>query len=194
KIIAFIHQHGLSCGPIQLTDIHINERYWIQLKPRFQSCLASIEFVSNGSHNNTDDDYHIYPASTSNSRKNSVTPATASTQKTRLISQNEEASVISTRTTKFSPTTSTILSHSPVYHVEHRYETYCQTHIDIVELIKQWQLGHISNFDYLLILNALAGRKFHDPNNHLIFPWINDFTSSTYNLRDLSQSKYRLNK
>ncbi|CAF0725914.1 unnamed protein product [Adineta steineri] len=194
KIIAFIHQHGLSCGPIQLTDIHINERYWIQLKPRFQSCLASIEFVSNGSHNNTDDDYHIYPSSTSNSRKNSVTPATASTQKTRLISQNEEASVISTRTTKFSPTTLTILSHSPVYHVEHRYETYCQTHIDIVELIKEWQLGHISNFDYLLILNALAGRKFHDPNNHLIFPWINDFTSSTYNLRDLSQSKYRLNK
>ncbi|CAF4294845.1 unnamed protein product [Adineta steineri] len=64
KIIAFIHQHGLSCGPIQLTDIHINERYWIQLKPRFQSCLASIEFVSNGSHNNTDDDYHIYPSST----------------------------------------------------------------------------------------------------------------------------------
>jgi WD repeat-containing protein 81 len=88
----------------------------------------------------------------------------------------------------------TTISHSPVYHVEHRYETYRRTHIDIVELIKQWQLGHISNFDYLLILNALAGRKFHDPNNHLIFPWINDFTSSTCNLRDLSQSKYRLNK
>ena len=86
------------------------------------------------------------------------------------------------------------MSNSLVYHVEHRYETYCRTHIDIVELIKQWQLGHVSNFDYLLILNALAGRKFNDPNNHLIFPWINDFSNATNNIRDLTQSKYRLNK
>jgi WD repeat-containing protein 81 len=96
-------------------------------------------------------------------------------------------------TTTISPLGATI-SNSTAYHVEHRYETYSQTHIDIAELIKQWQLGHVSNFDYLLILNALAGRKFHDPNHHLIFPWITDFTSSTCNLRDLSQSKFRLNK
>jgi WD repeat-containing protein 81 len=200
KTISFIHQRGLSCGPIQLRDIHINERYWIQLKPRFHSCLSTIEFASGcgttniGGHSNNDDDgYHLHPSSKSTSRANSVTLPSTSSQKTRSSNLNDESSVVTTTTTTLSPSMTTI-SHSPVYHVEHRYETYCRTHIDIVELIKQWQLGHISNFDYLLILNALAGRKFHDPNNHLIFPWINDFTSSTNNLRDLSQSKYRLNK
>jgi WD repeat-containing protein 81 len=193
KIISFIHQRGLSCGPIQLTDIHINERYWIQLKPRFQSCLATIDFGSGcGNINIDDDDYHIHSSSKPTSRANSVSVPSTSIQKRRLSNPNNESSVVTTTIT--SPPSPTTISHSPVYHVEHRYETYCRTHIDIVELIKQWQLGHISNFDYLLILNALAGRKFHDPNNHLIFPWINDFTSSTYNLRDLSQSKYRLNK
>ena len=193
KTISFIHQRGLSSGAIQLTDIHINERYWIQLKPRFHSCLATIEFASNcgttnlGGNANNDDDYHIHPSSKSTSRTNSITLPSASTGRTHTSNPSDESSVVRT-------TITTTISHSPVYHVEHRYETYCRTHIDIVELIKQWQLGHISNFDYLLILNALAGRKFHDPNYHLIFPWINDFTSSTCNLRDLSQSKYRLNK
>ncbi|CAF2328307.1 unnamed protein product [Rotaria sp. Silwood2] len=196
KIILFIHQRGLSCGRIQLTDIHINERYWIQLKPRFHSCLATFELASdcvtthNNSNNNIDDDYHNNSLSKSRSHTNSVSFSSTSKQKTPASNLYDESLVI---TTKTSPRTTTI-SHSSVYHVEHRYETYCRTHIDIVELIKQWQLGHISNFDYLLILNALAGRKFHDPNNHLIFPWINDFTSSTSKLRNLSQSKYRLNK
>jgi WD repeat-containing protein 81 len=196
KTIFFIHQRGLSCGPLQLTDIHINDRYWIQLKPRFHACLATIEFASgcdttnisgSGVHGNTDDDNHTHPSS----RTNSDTLPSKSTQRIRASIHNDESSVLTTRSS--SPSRATI-SHSPVYHVEHRYETYCRTHIDIVELIKQWQLGHISNFDYLLILNALAGRKFHNPNNHLIFPWINNFTSSTNTLRDLSQSKYRLNK
>ncbi len=197
KAISFIHQRGLSTGPIQLTDIHINERYWIQLKPRFQSCLTSIELTSDGGaihHSgtgNNDEEYHVQSSSNPISRRNSTRRSSISTRKTRRLSQFDELSVAMTST--LSPSQGTF-SNSPVYHVEHRYETYCRTHIDIVELIKQWQLGNISNFDYLLILNALAGRKFHDPNNHLIFPWINDFTSSTANLRDLSQSKYRLNK
>ena len=177
KTMLFIHERGLSCGPIQLTDIHINDRYWIQLKPRFHSCLAAVQFTSDSTAahnetNNTVDDDHQYHSSSNG---------------------NDESLIITTKLPSPSTTTARI-SYSPVYHVEHRYETYCQTHIDVVELIKQWQLGHISNFDYLLILNALAGRKFHDPNNHLIFPWINDFTTSTTNLRDLSKSKYRLNK
>jgi hypothetical protein len=153
-----------------------------------------MEFTSDGGttnlagNSNNDDDYHIQQSSNPTSGTNSVRRSSTLTRKGRLSGQYDESSVIT-----ISPPKTTI-SNSPVYHVEHRYETYCRTHIDIVELIKQWQLGHISNFDYLLILNALSGRKFHDPNNHLIFPWINDFTSSISNLRDLSQSKYRLNK
>lgn len=138
-----------------------------------------------------DDEYHCHSKSRSNSFHHSSISARKSVQNTN---PPNESSIESTVTSLISSPHETALSNSPVYHVEHRYETYCRTNIDIVELIKQWQLGHVSNFDYLLILNALAGRKFHDPNNHLIFPWINDFTSPIGNLRDLSQSKYRLNK
>lgn len=193
KIISFIHQRGLCCGAIQLTDIHINERYWIQLKPRLQSCLASMEFTSDG-HPTTraqTDDYSINSSPDPISRQTSIQPSAISMLKSRSCTDDDESSV---QTTMIVSPIRNNLSNSMIYHVEQRYETYCQTHIDIVELIKQWQLGHISNFDYLLILNALVGRKFHDPNHHLIFPWIHDFTSSTANLRNLSQSKYRLNK
>ena len=184
-----------------MTDIHINERYWIQLKPRFHSSLATVEFTSDGGVANTtgrtdsygnDDDAYPHSSSPPTSRPQSANTPSKAKPKTGASNHCDEAEIVTTIT---APTPcATTLSHSAVYHVEHRYETYCRTQIDIVELIKQWQVGHISNFDYLLILNALAGRRFHDPNNHLIFPWINDFTSATKKLRDLSQSKYRLNK
>ena len=201
KAISFIHRRGLSTGPVQLTDIHINDRFWVQLKPRFHSCLAAIELLSDGgsihagtaaTHQSTDDDYRGHSLSQSTSRTKSDTLTSTSTLRNPSLSSHEVELVVSTATVLPSPWAT--VTHSPVYHVEQRYETYCRTQIDIVELIKQWQLGHISNFDYLLILNALAGRRFHDPNYHLIFPWINDFTSPINNLRDLSQSKYRLNK
>ena len=201
KTISFIHQRGLSSGPLQLTDIHINDRFWIQLKPRFHSCLATVELLSDGgsihagsaaARQNIDDDYRVHSLSQSTSRTKSDTVTSTSTLRNPSLSSHDIELVVSTVTGLPSPLAT--LTHSPVYHVEQRYETYCRTQIDIVELIKQWQLGHISNFDYLLILNALAGRRFRDPNYHLIFPWINDFTSPTNNLRDLSQSKYRLNK
>lgn len=156
-----------------------------------------MEFTSDGHSTNQmqtgqhDDDYQMHSTSDPISRQNSIQPSMISTQKSRRSIHDDEPMIQTTM--NFSPYRESI-SNSTIYHVEQRYETYSRTHIDIVELIKEWQLGHISNFDYLLILNALAGRKFHDPNHHLIFPWIHDFTNSTSNLRDLSQSKYRLNK
>jgi WD repeat-containing protein 81 len=137
----------------------------------------------------TDDDYYMHSSRKDTDRRSSIP-----TRNIQQSNQYDESSMITPITTTTISPLRAVISNSPIYHVEQRYETYCRTHIDIVELIKQWQLGRISNFDYLLILNALAGRKFHDPNYHLIFPWINDFTSSITNLRDLSQTKYRLNK
>lgn len=67
--------------------------------------------------------------------------------------------------------------------------------LDIGHYCEQWVLGALSNFDYLIILNKLAGRKYGDPRSHYVFPWVSDFTSRNgLNWRDLTRSKFRLNK
>ncbi len=57
-----------------------------------------------------------------------------------------------------------------------------------------WCQGWISNFDYLMGLNYLAGRRLEDPNHHPVLPWVIDFHSPHGNPRDLTKTKYRLNK
>jgi len=52
----------------------------------------------------------------------------------------------------------------------------------------------MSNLQYLLLLNHLAGRRVGQPNNHPVVPWVTDFTSKEGGCRDLSKSKFRLNK
>ena len=74
----------------------------------------------------------------------------------------------------------------------------CYKHIKYDELIKitsEWCQNKLDNFSYLLILNCLAGRKLNCPWNHPIFPWLCDFKDNKRaNLRDLTRTKYRLNK
>ncbi|XP_048259803.1 WD repeat-containing protein 81-like [Haliotis rufescens] len=65
---------------------------------------------------------------------------------------------------------------------------------DLPRIVDDWTNRRITNFKYLMILNHLAGRKMGDPNNHPVLPWIMDFTSSNGGFRDLSMSKFRLNK
>lgn len=45
-------------------------------------------------------------------------------------------------------------------------------------LTKRWLRGNISNFEYLIHLNTLAGRSFNDLTQYPVFPWvIADYTS-----------------
>ena len=67
---------------------------------------------------------------------------------------------------------------------------------DLPTLVNDWAHRRITNFKYLMVLNHLAGRHICDPNNHPVLPWVMDFSSEheENKMRDLTKSKYRLNK
>ncbi|XP_058527545.1 WD repeat- and FYVE domain-containing protein 4 isoform X2 [Ochotona princeps] len=61
-------------------------------------------------------------------------------------------------------------------------------------VLQRWQKREISNFEYLMYLNTLAGRTYNDYMQYPVFPWIlADYSSETLNLtnpktfRDLSK-------
>ncbi|EGC36683.1 hypothetical protein DICPUDRAFT_94261 [Dictyostelium purpureum] len=60
--------------------------------------------------------------------------------------------------------------------------------------INKWVHGELSNFNYLMILNHLAHRRMGDPMNHPVLPWVMDFSRLGGGWRDLTKTKYRLNK
>ena len=80
-------------------------------------------------------------------------------------------------------------------HMSDVYNSYRHlTHSDLANITKRWCSHQINNFDYLLIINSISGRQWECPYSHPIFPWISDFESVNGRLRDLSMSKFRLNK
>ncbi|KAG4998317.1 hypothetical protein JHK84_029345 [Glycine max] len=71
--------------------------------------------------------------------------------------------------------------------------------IDWQSCFHKWWRGELSNFEYLLILNRLAGRRWGDHTFHPVMPWVIDFSSKPDDncdtgWRDLSKSKWRLAK
>ncbi|KAK2144407.1 hypothetical protein LSH36_759g01035 [Paralvinella palmiformis] len=50
---------------------------------------------------------------------------------------------------------------------------------------QRWERGEISNFEYLMCLNTLAGRSYNDLMQYPVFPWIlADYQSEELNLTD----------
>ncbi|KAJ7962251.1 BEACH domain-containing protein C2 [Quillaja saponaria] len=68
------------------------------------------------------------------------------------------------------------------------------------QLMERWARWEISNFDYLMQLNTLAGRSYNDITQYPVFPWIlSDYSSKSLDLsnsssyRDLSKPVGALN-
>ena len=53
------------------------------------------------------------------------------------------------------------------------------------KITEMWRKRKISNFDYLMALNRMAGRTFNDISQYPVFPWIlNDYESDKIDLSD----------
>lgn len=71
--------------------------------------------------------------------------------------------------------------------------------IDWPSSFYRWYNGELTNFEYLLILNRMAGRRWGDHTFYPVMPWVVDFSvkpneNSDSGWRDLSKSKWRLAK
>ncbi|KAF4521698.1 hypothetical protein B566_EDAN017185 [Ephemera danica] len=66
--------------------------------------------------------------------------------------------------------------------------------VALSQLLDLWVRGRLSNLDYLTALNCLAGRCFGHPSHHHVLPWVTDFSSPNGGWRDLTRSKFRINK
>eukprot|EP00698_Gefionella_okellyi_P026273 TRINITY_DN9942_c0_g1_i1.p1 TRINITY_DN9942_c0_g1~~TRINITY_DN9942_c0_g1_i1.p1 ORF type:complete len:2968 (+),score=749.63 TRINITY_DN9942_c0_g1_i1:68-8971(+) len=54
-----------------------------------------------------------------------------------------------------------------------------------LKLTERWQKRQMSNFDYIMSLNTLAGRTYNDMQQYPVFPWIlTDYDSETLDLND----------
>ena len=50
---------------------------------------------------------------------------------------------------------------------------------------KRWARGEMSNFQYLMLVNTMAGRTFNDLTQYPVFPWVlSDYTSDELDLKD----------
>nr|XP_027120938.1 protein GFS12-like [Coffea arabica] len=71
--------------------------------------------------------------------------------------------------------------------------------VDLCSSFYRWYNGDLSNFEYLLVLNKIAGRRWGDHAFHTVVPWVIDFSvkpdeNDGAGWRDLSKSKWRLAK
>ena len=58
-------------------------------------------------------------------------------------------------------------------------------HSSRAALTEAWHRREISNFEYLMELNTLAGRTYNDLNQYPVFPWVlSDYTSERIDLND----------
>uniref|UniRef100_A0A7S0GW54 BEACH domain-containing protein n=1 Tax=Amorphochlora amoebiformis TaxID=1561963 RepID=A0A7S0GW54_9EUKA len=52
-------------------------------------------------------------------------------------------------------------------------------------IVSQWQRKEMSNFQYLMHINTLAGRSYNDVSQYPVFPWVlQDYTSKSIDLTD----------
>ncbi|XP_017478831.1 PREDICTED: WD repeat-containing protein 81 isoform X1 [Rhagoletis zephyria] len=165
---------GLFLGDIRLHDIMVRENLWIQVLPRLECCILSL---------NNDENAVPSPTETAHGAEgdNSV-----------VIDENENASFVCDVYGDDPDEDTADCSSNTKFDLQFAYDL---EQFTLREYCEMWCNGQLSNYDYLTILNNASGRSLDNPAYHQIMPWVSDFTARNgLNWRDLTKSKYRLNK
>jgi len=150
-VVRYLHAHGITHRCISPEAIHVNDEYWLMLTP--PQLTASKKDVGYA----TSLPVIIQEAERTSDRKSA-----------------DESMLMATRFRSH-------WSRLPSPTSGRRLDTYAVlTQGRTVPPVLLWQVGLISNFDYILELNRLAGRGWGaaDANSHPLIPWVVDFAST----------------
>ncbi|XP_046400829.1 WD repeat-containing protein 81 [Ischnura elegans] len=169
------HDRGLALGDLTLSHLLLaDDGLWIRVLPCLLDNVHSVGFDALASNVNAD---HLktthWTMNTPSKQGKSVTPVT---------SFYDGSS--STSSPQYFPPGETVC-------------TSCQNEAsepNLEQLMELWVRGGLSNFEYLMALNHLVGRRYDSPSYHPVLPWVMDFSVPNGGWRDLSKSKFRLNK
>nr|CAD7452419.1 unnamed protein product [Timema tahoe] len=181
-----MHDRGMVLGDITLGDVLITDNLWIQIIPHLE------------------DNVHDEPRTESQNISATLTDPETPThlsgdaQEVTYLSSSEGCSPRGKLHQGVCNRDRTQGRRPGDHEPRDRKSSRCDSDVVSCELklmCELWLRGQLSNFDYLMALNRWAGRRYGDPTCHYVVPWVTDFTHRNgANWRDLSRSKFRLNK
>ncbi|KAL9647151.1 hypothetical protein ABK040_004867 [Willaertia magna] len=205
--IFFCHKNNFVHSKIIPTNILVNDMLWISLIG--QNNLYLNENINQQTITIQSPPFAPSPSLNSNTTlldsnllllpsNNTTTTITTTPSKT----QNSISSILKT------PTRSTLqMSIINNNDIRSHHTVINDEIIKYKDIVFLWQEGKISNYDYLMKLNSMAGRRLGDFQYHPIFPWVIDFEKDPTTLiesnnqqqlddswRDLTKTKFRLSK
>lgn len=175
QLMRAMHDRGLALGDVTLRDIYITENLWIQVMPHLLDNVHQLVTASTTSSVST------LPVNRQTSLpSNNYIPVNQD-----ILIENQEAQGL---------VRNSLRNMSQCIGESHFDKAVSVRSVALNQLLELWVRGKVSNFDYIMALNYLAGRQYGNPNHHHVMPWVMDFSVPFGGWRDLSKSKFRLNK
>lgn len=141
RLVQTLHAANLTLGgQLKLTDVFIDDNYWIRIKPSFTHMLDSYRCESSN-----DQDCH-----------EDVAQEDAQTNDHDDDDDDSEMRFESEIDKKLGSCPREIKTNLAFVYDSYRH----LNHRDLTEVTKSWCSGQMSNFAYLLILNCIAGECF----------------------------------
>lgn len=193
------HDRGLHLGDITLSHLFVDDALYLNLLPCISDSLMKPDpLLSQMKDINEEGSWLL--------GEGAITPEAASDFNFRKSNSNDQPSLSCHSSKNFSgihsrrlPDYERLLSSEDAYNVLKQVEEGSKSmetilQCSLVHLTQLWVGHQITTLDYLLCLNFFAGRRFNLPNHHPTVPWVTDFSSRTTGWRDLTKTKFRLNK